>query len=240
MSNITPNQPIRFQTQAEIDAGIACGGQPFAQKVISTDSILFQVLNGGTAQIIDSNNTVVKTATKLGPFSGLYLFSASWASLSDGCYRIKVDVSGTNYYSNYFDLKSSHSNTLKLRWTNSSNAFGLDYESVSWTFQVRLEAKLRNPFYEKEEKEIFIYSNGTREVLRSRTVKTQMLVVAEIPEYLHDAVSIGIEHDTFTIDGVEYINEEVEYSPVWRKSSLLAPVEIEVRKKEQNLINGAC
>jgi hypothetical protein len=59
-----------------------------------------------------------------------------------------------------------------------------------------------------------------------------------MPEYLHDSLSVGVEHDNFYVDGVKYINEETGYEPTWRKSSLLAPVEIELVKDEQNLQNS--
>ena len=63
--------------------------------------------------------------------------------------------------------------------------------------------------------------------------------IAEMPEYLHDALAIGLEHDDFYVDSEKYTNEETEYLPKWRNSSQLAPSEV-VIIKDQNLKNSSC
>ena len=59
-----------------------------------------------------------------------------------------------------------------------------------------------------------------------------------MPEYLHDALSIGKGHDHFYIDTVEWVADE-GYEPGWDDLLLLllVPVQFLVRKKtvlEQN------
>ena len=61
-----------------------------------------------------------------------------------------------------------------------------------------------------------------------------------MPEYLHDALSIMIDHTDIKLDGVDIIVQESDYEPNWRNSSLLASVAIAVEEKTQNLINRNC
>jgi hypothetical protein len=128
--------------------------------------------------------------------------------------------------------------TKLLTWSNDENAYDHIYEGTNFQHEMRVRAKLWKPKYAKDKKEVFEYSNGARKILTSRTKKEQILTLEEMPEYLHDSLSVGIEHDNFYIDGVKYVNNETNYDPSWRNSSLLAPVEIEVIKDEQNLQNS--
>jgi hypothetical protein len=139
-----------------------------------------------------------------------------------------------------FLLSDSHPCTIKLTWTNENDAFGMAYGQFSIVHSLRVDAKQFQPIYEKIDKSIDTDSIGTIENIYSRTVKKEKLVLREQPEYVHDALSIGLEHDTFNIDGVRYVSEDEEYSPVWRKSSLLAPVTIEVIEGGQLLEKRRC
>lgn len=130
--------------------------------------------------------------------------------------------------------------TQVLSWSSNENSYGYTYEGTNFQHEVRLQSKLWQPGYKKEKKEVFTDSAGTRKILTSRTKKEEILTIGEIPTYLHDAISVGVEHDNFYVDGVKYINEETDYDPDWRKSSLLAPVELKVVKDSQNLQNSYC
>jgi hypothetical protein len=128
--------------------------------------------------------------------------------------------------------------TKLLTWSNEENAYDHIYEGTSFQHELRVVSKLWFPKWPKDKKEVFTYSNGRRKILTSRTREEEILTVGEMPKYLHSALAVGLEHDNFYVDGVKYINEETNYDPAWRKSSLLAPVEIEIIKDEQNLQNS--
>jgi hypothetical protein len=164
-------------------------------------------------------------------------YDIDWSEIEEGCYKIYFSQ-GVDYVSDCIDLKLSHGCTLLLSWTNDENAFGFNYEDLNFQPQLRVKAKLWQPNYTKE-KDVFKDSAGNRTILKSETSKEKLLTISEMPEYLHDALSIGVEHDDFYIDGVKYTNEESEYSPAWRKSSQLAPVEVVVIK-DQFLRNNNC
>ncbi len=165
-------------------------------------------------------------------------YNIDWSDFEDGCYYIHFEYLGIDYISDCISIKDSHECTVQLQWTNNENAFGFDYSGLSFTQSLRVKAKLWQPKYGKE-KNVFKDSIGNRIILKSETSKEELLTVGEIPQYLHDALSIGLEHDIFTVDAVEYVNEETEYTPKWRKSSQLSPVEVFLIK-DQNLKNSNC
>jgi hypothetical protein len=164
-------------------------------------------------------------------------YDIDWSEIEEGCYKVYFSQ-GIDYVSDCIDLKLSHGCTLLLSWTNDENAFGFNYEELSFQPQLRVKAKLWQPNYTKE-KDVFKDNAGNRTILRSETSKDELLTVSEMPEYLHDALAIGVEHDDFYIDSLKYTNEETEYTPKWRKSSQLAPVEVVVIK-DQFLRNNNC
>ncbi len=165
-------------------------------------------------------------------------YNIDWSDYEEGCYKIHFSYASIDYVSDCLSIKLSHGCTLLLSWTNDENAFGFDYSNLAFTQNLRVKAKLWQPKYQKE-KNVFTDSAGNRSILKSETAKLELLTVAEMPVYLHDALSIGIEHDTFEVDGQEYVNEESEYTPKWRKSSQLAPVDVLI-VKDQNLKNSNC
>ncbi len=164
-------------------------------------------------------------------------YDIDWSDLEEGCYKIYFSYASIEYVSDCLNVQLSHGCTILLSWTNDENAFGFDY-SLPFIQNLRVKAKIWMPKYTKE-KNVFKDSAGNRNILKSETSKEEILTIAEMPEYLHDAIAIGIEHDTLEVDGVVYVNEESEYLPKWRKSSQLAPSEI-VIIKDQNLKNSSC
>jgi hypothetical protein len=165
-------------------------------------------------------------------------YEIDWSDMDSGCYQIWISHQGIDYVSDCLAVDLTHDCTLLLSWTNDENAFGFDFSELSFTPKLRVKAKKWKPTYPKE-KNVFKDNAGNRTVLKSETSKEEILTIAEMPEYLHDSVAIGLEHDSFMIDGVEYTNEETEYTPKWRNSSQLAPVEVVVIK-DQFLKNNSC
>lgn len=172
--------------------------------------------------------------------SGFYLrYKVNWEDLPEGCYTIEMN-DGLEYVSECFYVMLEHGCTILVTWTNNESAFGFDYSGLDFTQSLRIPAKLWQPKYNSDIKEIYVDSKGNRQILYARVVKDQLLSVKELPEYLHDALSVGINHDIVKLDGIEYVFEEDEYSPTWRNSSNLAPVLLRAIKKNQNLINSNC
>lgn len=145
------------------------------------------------------------------------------------------------------DASSCTCATILMTWTNDENAFGFDYENFTFVQKMRFCAKLYQPHYTKDDKDTYRDSAGNRTLLYSSTTKIERLKITPLPEYMHDALSIGIEHDTVRIgttlspdDTVEYVNDEDDYEPRWENQSLLAPITLEMIKDDQNLVNSNC
>ncbi len=166
-------------------------------------------------------------------------YQIDWTDIAEGCYKLCFTDGVIEYESDPFRVKTAHECSIQLNWSNNENAYGFDYTGLTFSPSLRITGKKWMPKYSKD-KEVFKDSIGNRTILRSDTSKVEILIVDEVPEYVHDALSIGIEHDTFEIDAIEYVVEETEYSPKWRKSSSLAPVEIDVMRRNQNLVNENC
>lgn len=133
----------------------------------------------------------------------------------------------------------THSCSLQITATNDENAFGLNYEDFSLTHSLRLDARLRAPRYPLDA-EVYKFSNGQRKLLTGERDKFENLEVREVPEYVHDMLSLFLVHDTMQIDGVTYVKGEGDYEPVWRRTSQLAPIILEVQKGTQNNENPSC
>jgi hypothetical protein len=203
------------------------------------DEVSARIVPIYTIKDLDGNIVFTQTDETGVTASGVNIqYAIDWSAIEDGCYQIHFTDGAIDYVSDCITVKESHACTILLSWMNDDNAYSFNYEDLTFTQKLRVVAKLWHPNYPKE-KNVFKDNAGNRRILKSETAIEELLTVAEIPQYLHNALAIGVEHDDFYIDGVKYTNEESEYSPKWRKSSQLAPVEIEVIKDEL-LKNNSC
>lgn len=163
----------------------------------------------------------------------------NWSDIAAGCYKITFTDGIINYESDLFSVDTEHTCSIQLTWSNNENAYGFDFETLLFRPSLRIVGKKWQPFYQKD-KEVFKDSIGNRTIIRSDTSKIELLTINEAPEYIHDAISIGIEHDDFEIDSIQYVVEDQQYLPKWRKSSSLASSETQVIKNNQNLVNENC
>lgn len=131
----------------------------------------------------------------------------------------------------------THNCTKLLRWRNDENAYNFDYESdTSFYFYMRLSGRLGRARYPKDKKN-FENSNADNTILYSQTDKVLEYVTDHLPEYIHDALSIAIEHDTFEILDTDrsdayiaYVSEEEDYDPDWEDELALAKVRFELKE----------
>lgn len=131
--------------------------------------------------------------------------------------------------------------TQLLTWTNNDNAFGFEYENLSFTQALRHPSELWKPTYSLDQID-HLDSAGTSTILRAQSFKVSDLDMDFMAEYLHDALRLGIRHDTFNIDAAQHFALAQDYDPDWGagRDSEVATVIIPVRATTEDNVNESC
>lgn len=167
-------------------------------------------------------------------------YQVDWTELSEGCYSIEFSNSGLDYKSDCFRIALEHACSLLLHWKNDEDGMGFNYSGLTFDPSMRVEGKLLKWHYVTEDKQVFEFSNGEEKILYARNYKEQYLSIKELPEYMHDAFSVALNHDKFYIDGISFVWRETEITPAHRKSTDTPAVEVNLRRQGQNLLNSNC
>ncbi|MES2829683.1 MAG: hypothetical protein V4687_16115 [Bacteroidota bacterium] len=171
--------------------------------------------------------------------NGYIQYEIDWTGIAEGTYKIVFNDGIIEYESYCLCLKTNTTCTLVLKWNNDTDAYGFNYTDLDFNPQVRVEGKIWKPNYPKQ-KETFVDNAGNGLILSSRTRKRYLMQLERLPQYIHDAIAIGLEHDHFYGNDVEYVDESEGYAPAWNNHSNLAVSETELYPKRQNLINSRC
>jgi len=147
-----------------------------------------------------------------------------------------------------FDLKDSHDCTgsnMLITWTNQnnfllSNGLSLNYSDFNWTQNLRVFGSLEASDYPYLDEDVFKYSNGDYGTQYIDSEEVLELLIQDIPPYLHNALRLGLVHDTVKIDGVRITKVPGSYTPDRVKESKLAPIILEVKGYNQRDINKLC
>jgi len=217
------------------------------------------IFDGVTIIIANANGTHTATITPL-VAGGLLEFRGSSADngdfdLDNVSVLLDDEFKLCAFVSECYDLRTKWDCSMLLSWENDTDYCDFDYE----TFQngygqnafknfLRVFSKLENPRYPKD-KTIHLLSDGRTLLLHSKTEKIYEFFVDLMPEYLHDALSVGLEHDTFKIEESfipqqedEYINIEQDYEPDWADDLRVGTVRVNLKKKtpDCNRENNNC
>lgn len=110
------------------------------------------------------------------------------------------------------EYQMNASGYLKLEWFNSDNAFMMDY-STTWVNEVWVKGALID-YVPKSEATIFSNDEETvklKDVLK-RTLKLQ---ISHLSRQVAEIIRVGMAHDKFYVNGVEYVLEEdAEITPI--------------------------
>lgn len=147
-----------------------------------------------------------------------------------------------------FAYKHSHDDTfpglcnMLLKGTNTGNAFGIDYDTLSYEMTMRVFGRIRNGQYSFPDEEIYWKSNGEGQFVNARRIKSQELQIHQRHEPIFDVISLIAIHQNFTItvDGVEttYVKKPGDMTPLWRKSSEQAFLVFDIQEKTQDTYNS--
>lgn len=206
--------------------------------VLTTSNVtIFRFIEGSPGQtpITGEFINIATTGTLSGvPIYNIF-FEFSSSDLTDGlsdgdCFTITILVdeisSQTLFISNQcFKKVDDKCLTSRITYVNTSNAFGFDYRSFGTFPLIGFTANaIRLPLYFKEpiissEKNVYVRSDGTRDLLSARLSKRYKGMIDEVPEETHqklvialnhDAVWFAVENGTIRTDGAEGIRVRFE------------------------------
>jgi len=138
-----------------------------------------------------------------------------------------VITSSDQFCSEPFNVKTTHPCTKIIRWRNDENAFGFEYVNfLTYYHYFRMNCKLGRPTYPVEQSN-HEDSSAHNRILRAQVDKTLEMWTEHLPEYVHDAISMGIKHDDFEIldedrsaSYVAYVSDPEDYEPNWEDDEL--------------------
>jgi hypothetical protein len=210
---------VRYSDGTDTDALLATVNVPIGSNSVSIDITGKDIVKIGfwaasTDEAFDIDNVVLSKTTDC-----------------TDCICTTVCVSLTTDH----DTTMGRGCNFLLKATNDNNAFGFNFEDVTFEPQVRVFGKLRNLTFETDA-EYYTKSTGEKILVYAEVEEKVELQIYEVPEYMHSVINMMMNMDSFMIDGVEYVRVG-EYAPNWRKSSAKAPVIVQVAKKTQNRYN---
>jgi predicted RecA/RadA family phage recombinase len=171
--------------------------------------------------------------------NGYSLYTLDWTAIDFGAYRIRIADELFDYIS-YCLRVQDNSCTNIITWTNNENAGDFPYSSLPFVQLLRVESRLWKASGKSIKRDVFRYSNGAKKILYAERDLEYQFTIKEMPEYLHNALMLGIDHDKFTINGKYYLVDQEDYQPKWRSSSNLAPVELVITEQNNSFINQNC
>ena len=121
-------------------------------------------------------------------------------------FRVKVVAGGDTWMSEPIEVISDIDYFLRLEWFNFDNAFDCEY-STGLTHFVRIEGITKD--YEPAG-EMSLYDNqGELTKLKETVIRTLKLETGVIPDYLAEKIRVGMAHDKFFVNDVEFVTDSL-------------------------------
>lgn len=196
---------------------------------VSGDTILLSSFPTSIDREIDF---AVDTIQFLATAGGLRNISIDNVSilLNEECLECEITTSCVS-------LKNTWANSMSnilITGENETAAFGFP---AGYTFSGRVFGRLRNASYPDVENVIYKNLNGLKSQQYNENEKVKELQIYEVPERAHDWIRLALRSQSVTlnIDGTDILVEKVggDYTPLWRKTSDLAPVIVEIEEVQQ-------
>lgn len=131
--------------------------------------------------------------------------------ISDKYIRLLIidEDDSTIAYTDLLSIKPTHKHTNLLQYSNETDFAGLIYEGITPTpsFGIRVTSKFfkrRNP----QEDESESLSDGSVVKLLGTAKKQRLLQVEPAPPYMHDKLTLILQHNTIYLDNRAWIKEE--------------------------------
>lgn len=140
----------------------------------------------------------------------VFEYVVNFGTYTDGYYKIEIDSTDLSFDTHHseseiFEVKTTHQNTVVIKYKNNDNAFDIDYQTGIIN-QIRVEGyfwKVKPGANRKVLRDCGELKKVSSDVYRRIQLETKLL-----PPYLHEKIAVIIEHDYFEVNGVEFQTEE--------------------------------
>ena len=206
-----------------------------------SDSV--EVLDMGT--VSSSGNKTISTGILLSDVDEIRFItgSSSTQNMIIDNISILATLETFTYRTDCFQLADSYDCTVVLSGTNVDNAFGIDFEGLTYNPSIRVHGELMTPIYDGE-KENEEDSLGISETLYFKSDEKRNLFLSQLPLFHHEFIRLLIGYDQFDVDGVEYIatgsSYEIINERVLGKLPDLSDSITEFRLKDDLNVNKFC
>ena len=184
---------------------------PYAQKILSSDTILIQFatdydLSLISAELYDINDNLIsdKTAdiTNVLESTSFDIYNLSIQIAIEGYYYLKLTFDSEIYESEIFVIDGFDNDRLvKIEYSGSEND-GVLYDNDE-TFVIRLEGRLLE-YIAGQNKETYTSFNETMVNLNSYPKRMVNLEYGAIPRFMAEKLNIAFAHTTLKINDIEF------------------------------------
>lgn len=199
---------------------------------------------------VSGSVTITVGGTSYPPISanGTYNFIINTGGIVDQAVRITASglvttlkvtsISVTNANDSILDGLSEcfnvgdHDCTEFLKWRNTVNAFGMNYDDPAYFNYMRLYARLQNGRMRDLQYIVNKNAIGIYGTTFSNQIRVEELSLWPVPEYIHLTLAQATAHQEFYIDDVRYAKVS-EAIPDYGTTTELARVVVEVARHDQ-------
>ena len=145
-------------------------------------------------------------------------------------------ITGYSYESNCIYI-SGHQRTTHLidaTCETGTEALGF-YWDGTFTLRQRLEFTRYAPSYPTDGSS-YIFSSGRKQITAAQREKFYDVLVEDVTDVEHSALSTQIISKTMTVDGVEYMVDPADYKPEWDKKKAYPLAEIRLLMMKQGTV----
>lgn len=174
------------------------------------------------------------TGSITGATSGKFFFADFSTTLCDGQFF-------PDHFSNCFSIVNlvECTDILNIKYSNIKPAFGLVYDNNLPEYTLLIRGKLWHPDFKKV-REVNRGSTGHKTINYSDIQAPLTLSTERLPEYIIEALSVALDHDTFEIDGQLLVNEGDELTPNWNKNDEMAAITCHLTKQNTRIVKSYC
>jgi len=193
----------------------------YSQKFIKTDPLWCQYRTDYTNITVnrvdsDNNRTALSPTLIYTDSSDLRYYNVDISLLSlSGCYFIEIigddiDKPLATFQSEYFNVSEELNDSIWIKWRGNLTAYDdmMDWESHSLYQGIRLIGRDRE-LTPEQNKTIYDNSDYAPVTLKSKPIRNMELEINNAPYWMIEKVNLGLSHDEFFVQEVQYNTSEV-------------------------------